>query len=283
VVNQRGSAVGLSYRRDFFLVERDVMRVLSYRNVLLLAVIAMELLRSPAPAAPFINLDFEQATIAPGTPPGFVNASAAFPGWTANIRDVPQAQVLFNDFGLGGPVVALYDVPSLGLGLPVFQGRFSAAVGGDVFAGTRASLSQVGDVPTGSRSLRFLADRITPPVVMVDSNVLPLVLLVAGPVSTPSVFGVDIEAFSGQAIELQFFNPTPPNGIIGGLDAIEFSALPVPEPSGATSFALLVLFTLLNRFVCRLPLAKEGRHVCKVPKFAPSTFPPRVNCAHGAP
>jgi hypothetical protein len=74
-------------------------------SVMLLALYVLVTPR--ASAAPFVNLDIEQATIPPGTLPGFVNASAAFPGWTARIGAVPASSVLYNEDGIGGPAVVL--------------------------------------------------------------------------------------------------------------------------------------------------------------------------------
>src|SRR5262245_45319238 len=59
-------------------------------------------------AAPFVNLDFEQSTVLPSDPV-IVPTSAAFPGWTAWIGNVPQDFVYHDAQGAGDPVVALYD------------------------------------------------------------------------------------------------------------------------------------------------------------------------------
>src|SRR5437867_33193 len=52
------------------------------------------LLAASAPAAPFVNLDFEQATVPSGTG-SQMSASLAFPGWTARYENTKHVAGLF--------------------------------------------------------------------------------------------------------------------------------------------------------------------------------------------
>ena len=101
--------------------------------------------------SPFMNLDFESATVPYITNyDGWVSASAAFPGWTVwetnSIRDmVPYnlypdgAQVALFAAGLD-PIQALGD-------------RFMAHFSG--WPSSEASLSQIGTIPADAQTLQF--------------------------------------------------------------------------------------------------------------------------------
>ncbi len=186
-----------------------------------------------AGAAPFINLNFEQATVPPGTQ--FVTSAAlAFPGWTPQINNVPLATVYYNDAGIGEPAVALYDEPAEGLGIPLLQGNFYAVVVGSIGGGFRGSLSQVGDVPAESRSIRLLAESFRgPPRVYFNDVSIPMVRLAGDElIGYPAEFGGDITAFAGTAmVELRLENTVPPHGYIAGFDAVAFSPIAIPEPN----------------------------------------------------
>jgi len=201
-----------------------------------------------APAAPFVNLDFEQATILPGTPPGFVNASAAFPGWTARIGNDVQSSVAFNFTGIGEGQVVLYD-RFLGLGVAVIQPTFSACLITDAGFDAVASLSQLGDVPVGAMSLRFFADFFLPPAFLqVNGSGVALTRLSDPQIIAPVEWGADISAFAGQSVELRFTSGPLLSARVVTVDAISFSPLPIPEPSAG---AALVWVTLLGLRVRR--------------------------------
>src|SRR5688500_3843024 len=120
----------------------------------IIVVLAVTLAPSVLRAAPFVNLNFEQATVPPGSM-NFLPAPLAFPGWTPAIGGVPLVVVHDNNPSIGEGAVVLYDEP-LGLGgFPVLEGEFSVALFTDVAFGSRASLTQVGDVPSGTRSIRL--------------------------------------------------------------------------------------------------------------------------------
>jgi hypothetical protein len=184
-----------------------------------------------ASAAPFVNLDFEQATVVP-VGIDFIQAAPAFPGWTPRIDSSTLSNVAYNYVGFGEPLVSLFDVPAPGIGLPLLQGQYMAALvsRGGGFT-TRASLTQTGDIPADALTLRMLADlQLGPPLVRINGIVIPMVLL------TPqlfegSLYAGDVSAFAGSTVELQFQSPLPPLGRIAGFDDIRFSSVPIPEPA----------------------------------------------------
>ena len=193
-------------------------------------------------ASPFVNLDFEQAVVPPGTGPA-VAASTAFPGWTPRIASLVQSEVYYNYPGIGEGCVVLYDQPlSIG-GLPVLEGHFSVALisGG---ATEEASLSQRGEIPVDARSLLFLGPPRPPAVVAIDGNVLDLVSLPNEESSLP-LWGADITRFAGSNVDLRLSSVHPPNGNIAGIDSLRFSTQPVPEPAlpGLLTFAAVWAWT----------------------------------------
>lgn len=194
----------------------------------------------------FTNLDFEHAKIAAG-PGGFgILTSNAIPGWTAYIGGTPQS-VIFNDgVTLGGAMVSLQDTNAVFVG-PAIQGNFSVLLSGggstynppsDQFS---ASIGQTGTIPTTAKTLTFWGNvggmQLTfngQPISFIDiSNTLNYAIWVA-----------DISAYAGQAGQLLFTTPVNTGAL---LDNIQFSSIPVPEPS---MFALTSLGALFLGF-CR--------------------------------
>src|SRR5947207_9709732 len=99
------------------------------------------LLAASAPAAPFVNLNFEQATVPTGTPPSdHYSATAAFPGWTPRIGNVVQTTVNYDYDGTGGACVVLYDRdPGTG-GWSVPEGKYAVELVTDFPDGFEGSL-----------------------------------------------------------------------------------------------------------------------------------------------
>ena len=226
------------------------------------ALFAGTLLLTAAPArmmaAPFVNLDFEQAVVPPGTPPSqsFV-AAAAFPGWTPRIGGAVQTTVYYDDSGIGEPAVALYDKAEGNLGIPVLQGHYYGILIGDTSATFRASLSQIGDIPADAKSIRFLSEgHQFPPVVTINGTEIPVVRLtpIPGTFYDVATFGGDISAFAGTTSELRFTSPVPPHGVIASLDEIVLSAQPIPEPR----VAFFCVIAAIAR--ARWPRCRIGKH-----------------------
>jgi hypothetical protein len=195
-------------------------------------------------AAPFVNLDFEQATVPPGTPsPGFIPAPVAFPGWTPRIAEVPQTIVGYNNPGIGEAAVTLYDRPLGPGGLRVLQGSYSAALATDFAFGSRASLEQTGDIPIEAKSLRFLLNYTAHfmegiPTVSIDGLDLPLVQLSPAQGFNPILFGADVTAYVGSIATLRFSSGTTSSNRLVAFDAVTFSEIPIPEPSVALTLGI---------------------------------------------
>ena len=145
----------------------------------------------------FQNLDFEQAKIIIN-PDGFISTSNAFPGWAV--------------FGVGG--VPLNEVErdgvlSLGAGIddggdeiPPLDGKFSAMLAGSGTGGVGASIAQSGLIPSGAKSLTFLA--VEPFLVFFAGHSLPLQNIASGPGNLGEVYAADISGYAGQYGQLVF-------------------------------------------------------------------------------
>src|SRR5205085_1505643 len=111
----------------------------------------------------FVNLDFEQATIAPTEigqfGPPFADPAMAFPGWTMGSNGQSfKNYTLYNNLTLGSVAQVLVGpkLPNAD-GLTPLQGSYSALLqfGPDPNFGTPA-LIQTGLVPANTRSINFL-------------------------------------------------------------------------------------------------------------------------------
>lgn len=205
----------------------------------------------------FINLDFEQATIAP-TPAGqFGSASAdptlAFPGWTMGPGGTTSPNyTLYNNLTLGSVAQVLVgpDYPNA-IGYNPLQGSYSALLqfGPSTAFGTPA-LIQTGLVPAGTRSITFLVSATQNDArVTLDGVEIPLIAIGG------SRLAGDVTAFAGRQAELMF-STTSYNGSWLYFDDIVFSSVPVPEPLPFTllvlgSSATLIVITKRSTIGCR--------------------------------
>jgi hypothetical protein len=201
-------------------------------------------------AGPFQNLDFESAVIQ-AAPPNYVpwdayqpiDAAAALPFWTAREDNFISTALWGDAVSLDETSVALV-TPSSQIDRPI-QGSYSiqlsawADIGAPYFR--TASISQVGDVPIGTRSIQFLL-RSPPQAGSVQANPAVSFNDVAISVFPQSKNGDvitmvgDVSAFAGLTAELKILC----DGAFGSdflhenhfdLDAISFSPNPVPEPT----------------------------------------------------
>jgi hypothetical protein len=189
-------------------------------------------------AGGFVNLDFEDATIAP-TPPGgfgsFADPAQAFPGWT--VGGGPTS-VSYNDLSLGGPAISLMgpDFPN-GPGFTPLQGSYSVFL--QYFeAESPPTLSQTGLVPSGAQSLNFLDPNLGNPSigVVVSLNGIDISLASIG----GGRLGGNLPAgIAGTSALLMFTTTTGHPDMDGAyIDDIQFSPSIVPEPSAFAIFAL---------------------------------------------
>jgi hypothetical protein len=169
---------------------------------------------SIASAAAFQNLDFELADVSNPHPNGLL-ISQALPGCTA-ITCYP-GYIGYNYMALDSVYVSIHDGLQVGHTLSFYplQGRYSIMLqdgfnGQDDQGATvgSASISQIGDIPTDSKSLMFSSDTsdyIKELQVSINGAVLPIMLYSTGdtvnvgwpafgPVKT---YACDITAYAG--------------------------------------------------------------------------------------
>lgn len=216
------------------------------RDHLVLALFVVTFSGASVLAAPFANLNFEDAVI-PGDP---------LPSWSVNnlgpiynLACVGSSCVSVHD---SGSILADPDIPLEGAYSVFLQGGTSGDSG--ALPLIEASITQSGDVPANAKSIRLLStvDQNPDPItsyqniqVSLDGSLVPLVLLnQTGDVVT---LGGNIGSFAGATAELEIATITPQqNGpeLWAWVDAVSFSDVAVPEPASSTA-ALLACFLLV--------------------------------------
>jgi len=194
----------------------------------------------------FVNLDFENATIAP-TPPGGstypADPTQCFPGWTVGGS---STVVMYNDLSLGAPAISLMgpDFPN-GAGYTPLQGSYSVLLQYFGIDGGPPTLNQTATVPSGTQSINFLvpsgqnvADS-TGTVITLNGVNIPLV-----PIAGDRVAG-NVSAFAGDEAQLTFSTINSDVSIY--FDDIQFSPSAVPEPSSGILLGLGGLGLLWHR------------------------------------
>ena len=193
----------------------------------------------------FRNLGFEQSR-AQNLPPGaseIVSVSLAFPGWSATIGTNSAPPINHNQMFFGTAGISIYG-PQSGMIAPegsyfvILQAGHQPAAPPGVLAAS--SIFQTATIPLLTQSMQFLSTPILEGIdVSFGGQSVPLVLVSTDP-SGWSRWGGDFGAFAGQTGELRFTAvATPPTPALGVyLDAITFSAAPVPEPSIFALFAV---------------------------------------------
>jgi len=190
----------------------------------------------------FVNLNFEQAVIPPGSL-NFVAASNGMPGWTIYNNYPGNDLVLYDTFTLGSPAVGIHDglYPQNGALAPL-QGIYSAFLQPSALGGSPGAIGQIGRIPSAAQSLRFYAVGVDP-ALLVSFGGYSLSLMPIGSGPNYTIYGADISPYAGQTGELLFQAAMPAGGLSLGteLDNIFFSTTPVPEPSVIALFALSAL------------------------------------------
>jgi hypothetical protein len=178
----------------------------------------------------FVNLDFEDATVAPTPINGFggpVDPAAAFPGWTVGGSGT---FVLYNQQTAGSPAVSLMgpDFPN-GTGYSPLQGSYSVLIYYDYPSLLpQPTLSQTGTIPSGIQSINFLVGNgsLSDAALAFNGINIPLVSISGGRMAG------NISAFAGDVAQITF--STSNNGIGDNFlyfDDIQFSTLSIPEPN----------------------------------------------------
>ncbi len=181
----------------------------------------------------FQNLNFESAEITNVSGSGVYPVSKALPGWTVvGVEATLSNEVLYNNYDLGNTSASLQGTNGP---FPALDGKFSVNLfGGDSSNFTNgASISQTGLVPTGSLSIRFIAQATVggaiegPLLVSLGGQNIPYFAISTGPNYT--TYAGDVSAFEGHVELLSFDAPLGINNY-WTLDDIQFSTSPVPEP-----------------------------------------------------
>jgi hypothetical protein len=214
--------------------------------VVLIVALATSSVVGRATAGSFANLDFEDSPIDPSTPvpigpPQPIDTALLFPSWTLWIGSAIQTTGYLNTYYLAGPQAAL-----MASGKPadgVIAGTKSVYMSGWV-NGLSTSLAQTGDVPGGTKSVRFVARNYayrslpvppSPLFLRMNGQDLPLVIL-SSTGTGDFVFGADTSAWAGTSAELRFGVGSPTSGsdtLFGNFDSFVFSTEPIPEPGAA--------------------------------------------------
>ena len=189
-----------------------------------------------ATAASFLNLDFEDATIPEDAiwNDSDILPNEALPNWTTNVDSVHYAAFTFSiPEAPISPKVILWDRDEIMFN-QVVEGNFSALLG----LGT--SIWQIGDIPNDAETLSLLelnyGSGIGRVNIQINDQLLPLVTTELG--EDVFMHQVDISAFAGTTSELRITG-------LGLIDAIEFSTIPIPEPSAIFLFSV-ALCTLVS-------------------------------------
>ena len=187
-----------------------------------------QVIAAPAPAAPFVNLDFEQAQVQPINP-NFIVAATGMPGWTPRIGGVHIANLDYNSIGIGLPAVSLFDREDTQLGLPIPQGLYYAAVNSGSSVLAESLIDQIGDVPSDSRSIEIIA--YARPLVFLDETPIELVRIeypLPGLGFGWARFAGDITQMAGQSSVKLTITSGPAGG--GAFDDIRLTSRVIPEP-----------------------------------------------------
>ena len=188
----------------------------------------------------FINLNFEQASFVTGPGGLGILASNAIPGWTAYISGVPQTVILPNTIALDSAAVSIHSSSSA---LQPLQGIYSVFLQGQYNptsapgATNSASIGQTGEIPLAAQSMTFYGYNLVNMQVTFNGQLLSLVNI--SNTLNYAIWGADISAYAGQTGQLLFTTPVNSSAL---LDNIQFSSLPIPEPSEFALAALGALF-----------------------------------------
>ena len=193
-------------------------------------------------AQAFTNLDFEHP-ILPLVPVfgGVVPTGKAIPGWTAYLNGNPQSWIAFDGVTLGGAMVSLQDTNATFEGT-VIQGNYSVLLLSST-AGTQtsASIGQTGTIPITAETLSFWGQNVGGMLITFNGQPLSF-MAISNTLNYTTIYGADISTYAGQTGQLLFTALISSSFSTGGdIDNIQFSSIPIPEPS---AFAVAVLGAL---------------------------------------
>jgi hypothetical protein len=197
----------------------------------------------------FRNLDFERPVLPLNPDLEFqVPITNGLPGWRGYIGGSPVDRVLYNTIALDAAAISLQNPSSPGFqGFPAVQGSYYVLLqGSSVFAPTAsAAIGQTGFIPATAKSLIFWG-YAGPDNVSFKGQTLSLIQ--AGATTHYNIYEADISGFAGQTGQLLF---TAPPGYWDTIDNIQFSSIPVPEPSEIALAVMGALVLGLRRWLMR--------------------------------
>ncbi len=231
-----------------------------------------------AVAAPFQNLDFEQADIEPAfqTPVvpfdanNPIDSSEALPGWTVT-EDGVVCNAIWSGPGLDETSVSLVTSGPLQGKYTLLMSSFNPS--NNIAPFFRSSMiSQTGDVPANAKSVQFEVgvpaisggETLSVPIVTVNGQALPLVTLSTS--GNTSLMACDVSAFAGKTVDLGFealgnsepLSSVPPDfEDYFELDDIQFSPQSVPEPASIALVACSFAVVLRRRQRLAAPIGKR--------------------------
>ena len=217
-------------------------------------------LAGDAYAQGFVNLGFETTTITPVVFPGGTRYTATVTGWAwyppGNFVNGDPNSVGYNDVALDSPAVNLQGTNSPFA--PAIRGRYSILLqGGSQFvpSNSYSAIWQTGQIPANAESLIYWGGAL-----QVTFNGQPLTPVAVSNAANYTIWGMDISAYVGQTGALQFTKPWLPTNFSDGalLDNIQFSSVPVPEPS---ALSLLLICIVLFCFRTKRPNMEIGRNL----------------------
>jgi hypothetical protein len=189
----------------------------------------------------FVNLDFEHPILP--LLQGQALASRALPGWTSYDAGNPSSWVYCNDRTLCAAAVTLQGPGSADSKL---QGQYSVTVGGACEGGYTAAIGQTGQIPASAQALLFLCDLYESHLQVTFAG-QPISVFTMARAADYRIVAGDISGFAGQTGELRF-TALPNDGAM--LDDIQFSPVPIPEPT-VSDLAALGAAALAWRFARR--------------------------------
>ena len=219
------------------------------KTELLAALLLFSCLSQTISAKEFVNMDFDLGRL-PTEPVDQLHqpVDEILPGWTARMGSHVLTEIGY-DAQLAH--TGYISITPQGARPTLVEGRYGLLLqGGAEFPSLSpvvpASISQVGLIPAGTKSLLFRADLLagSRTEVRLNGEVSPFYSVEKVPRTT--LFGVDVRAFAGQEVELSFVNyalPTEPG--VFYFDSLSFSSsVTVPEPAtwallGTGSIALV--------------------------------------------
>jgi hypothetical protein len=221
------------------------------KTVINTALVAVIVMATKAYSQGFANLDFEHPILPLNPVFNTVSATNAIPHWSAYYSTstfTNQAgSIAYDTVSAGGALIILEDSNAPGGPFPI-QGSYSVFLEGasGIFGNnpTAASIGQTGTIPSTAQSLTFYLGDLFGNV-QVSFNGQPLSFMAISNTLNYTIYGADISAYAGQTGQLLFTAPLQTDAL---LDNIQFSSLPVPEPSAIALSALGTLFLGFRRW-----------------------------------